>query len=759
MYHTRTLEFHKVLEIVADFAHSKLGREKVLSLFPISQVERIRRWFQEVEEAVLYLQVEQDISFSELEDIGEYLNVARVEGAVLTADKLLKVRRQLLVASSVRDRLRVGKYPSLESLADNISPLGELSKALDNALEPSGQVKDGASLELSAVRESIRSLKGEITSRLKKLLSDPSKAGWFSDRNIHIRNDRYVVAVRSERAGHFKGVVVDTSSSGRTVYMEPVHLVPLNNRLAMLREEERREEERILRELTSKVGRHAGALSRNQEVLAYLDSVFARARFALKYWATIPGVGRERRLFIVRGRHPLLCKVKGDGVVPLDVDMGREFTTLVITGPNTGGKTVALKTIGVLTLMALSGIPVTAEADSYFYVFKNVLADIGDEQEIESSLSTFSSHITRIKEILEGADRDSLVLIDELGTGTDPEEGSALAVAIAEYLHKKGSFNVITTHHGDLKVLAHGVPGMENASVEFDTRTLMPTYRLRVGVPGESNAFVIARRLGLPSEVVKRAEEVRGTRETDASRVSSWVMRAREEALRELERARSLREEAERRLEEAKKEAERLKESALNEVMKMVEEARNRVKEASAKGSHHLVRTTREIARRVSERRMEEVRPLIEEGSVVEVPSFGLKGRVLSVKGSRVEVDTGKMKMVVPLASVRPTGEKMKESGDSKRDITITIERSRDTFFPEINLIGKRVDDAIPELERFINDGYLLGMKSLKIVHGKGEGILKRAVHQYLKDHPLVQSYRLADEREGGSGVTLVELE
>ncbi len=760
MYHLEALEYFRLLEHLSEFAHSDLGRECVLSFRPLLNLREVERAFARVKEAMEFVDVEGDLQLAQLEDLSGIFDAASVEGAVLTPDAVKKVRGLLILAANVKKRLSDERYPNLRAFVSGISELKGLREAIDSVLDQAGRVRDDASKRLSEIRARISAIRGQIAERLRRFLSDPRRAGWFSDRNIHLRGDRYTVAVKSERAGYVKGLVVDTSASGRTVYMEPESVVQLNNRLAMARDEERREEERILRDLTSKIRYHLNSLRENQNLLAQIDALFAKARFAKEYRASVPQVGQQRRIHIIEGRHPILCRVKGvENVVPLDLELGSDFTTLIITGPNTGGKTVALKTVGLLTLMALSGIPVTAHPDSYFGFFRKVLADIGDEQDIESSLSTFSSHIKRIKTIVENADRDTLVLIDELGTGTDPEEGSALAVAIAEHLHKRGSLNVITTHHGDLKLLAYATPGMENASVEFDVESLSPTYRLLVGVPGESNAFVIAERLGLSGEVVERARALKGERLGGKGEVVSWIMRAKSDVEKKLEEAERLKEQAKRQLEEARREAERIKEEAYSEAARLVETAKSSIEEARSKGSGAVVKVAREVARRIAKEKEKEVRERISAGDVVELPAFGLKGRVVEVRGAKVEVDTGRMRMTVPLSSVKPTGERAEEcEAEGRRDVSVSIERSRDSFYPELKLLGKRVDEAIPELERFLNDGCLFGIKQLRIVHGKGEGILKRAVHDYLRDHPLVASFRLADEREGGSGVTLVEL-
>ncbi|BAT71707.1 DNA mismatch repair protein MutS2 [Thermosulfidibacter takaii ABI70S6] len=758
-YHTKALEFDKVVELIGSFCRSELGRETLKKIAqPSSDVDRINRFFGEVKDALLFLDLEQDLSLSALEDISLILEVAKIPNAILDAERIKRIKQQLILAKVTKGRLGDERYEHLRRLADELYSLEKLLEEIDAVLDEGGNVKDNASAELYSVRTQIRSLKGEITEKLRRIINDPARSRALADRNVHVRYDRYTLAVRSDRASLIEGMVVDSSSTGKTLFVEPKSVVFLNNKLARLKDQEKREIERILKKLTSKIGFHASALKYNQEMLSYIDAVFSKARFALRCDANLPAVGKERKVHIVNGRHPLLQAVIGEKVVPLNLELGNGTKTLVITGPNTGGKTVALKTVGILTLMALSGLPVTAGQDSYFYVFSKVLADIGDEQSIENSLSTFSSHVVRLKEVCEEADVNSLVLIDELGTGTDPEEGSSLAVAIVEHLHNRGSINIITTHHGELKLLAYATTGMENASVEFDVDTLSPTYRLLVGVPGESNAFIIAQRLGLPQSVIERAKEVKGR--SSKKETIQWILRAKEETNRALEEAKQKKEQALKELEKAKEEAEKIRQDALKQAEQLLVEVKESLKSKTGEPAKVDIKQVQNLIKNVKKQEEKEKRDVLKIGALVEVPGFGVTGKVVDIQGSKVEVDTGRMKLQVPVTSVKLVQRKVKEIETSKapRNVNVVIQRNRPTFYPELNIVGKRVDDALPELERFLNDGYLLGMRELRVVHGKGEGILKRAVHEYLREHPLVKAFYLADENKGGSGVTLVEL-
>ena len=755
-YSLETLEFDKVKEILAGYLSSPLGEVPLKDLAPVTDFDRVNRWFSEVKEAIEFVEVEDELPLADVEDLRDILESARLEGAVLSADKLLRVKRFLVLVAVLRRALSGEKYPTLSRLVQRFSPLDELKSSIGRVIDDSAEVRDTASSELEAVRGQIRGVKRAISERLRRIIHNPRFSRILQDRNVHIRDGRYVVAVRADRVRDIRGMVVDTSSTGYTAFVEPDGIIELNNRLAMLAKREKKEVEKILRSLTSLVGKHHRALMDNQRLAGYLDFVFAKAKYARDFKASIPRITKKRVVTIVEGRHPVLYRVKGDETVPLTLDLGRDFTTLIITGPNTGGKTVALKTVGLLSLMAASGIPVTAGPDSEFYLFEKVLADIGDEQSIEQNLSTFSSHIKRIAYMLERADSKSLILIDELGAGTDPEEGSALAVAIAEAFHEKGSLNVITTHHGELKVLAYKTEGMENASVEFDLEALSPTYRLLVGVPGKSNAFVIAEKLGLSPRVIEKAKSLKGTGEEEAH---FWIQKLKTEAEERLKEAQEAKEAAKALLDEARKEAESIKEQAYAEAERLIEEALSLKKERSP---GVRVKTARKVRGRIESLKEKEVKEAgIDVGDRVSVSGFNVEGTVVGIRGRTVEVDTGRMKIEVPFSALKLI-EKGKGEGEvsgSKKSINVFIKRERSSFFPELHIRGYRVDDAIPEVERFINDGYLLGIRNLKIIHGKGEGILKNAVHDYLRDHPLVKRYRLADEREGSSGVTLVELD
>ena len=750
-YSLEALEFSKVKDIISAYLNTSLGYSVLQKLQPSSDIETVKRWFAEVKEAIEFLDIYGELPLCEVEDIIELVLSSRVEGSVFSVDKILKIRKFLSIVRIIK--LSVKKeFTSLYSLVSKLSLLDEVKDAIDKVLDESGNVKDNASSELSHIRSSIRRIKGEISQRLKKILFDPKMSKVLRDRNVHLKGGRYTIAVRADRIKDVKGIVVDTSSSGQTVFVDPQDVVPLNNELSLLVSKEEKEIRRILGRLTSIIGKHCNSLIENQRICGYLDFVFAKAKFAKDFNASIPRITKERKINIIDGRHPLLYKIKGDATVPLNLELGKNFTTLIITGPNTGGKTVALKTIGILSLMAASGIPVTAHRDSEFFLFKRVLADIGDEQSIEQNLSTFSSHMKNIVEILKIADKNTLVLIDELGAGTDPEEGSALAVVIAEALHKKGSLNVITTHHSDLKLLAYRIEGIENASVGFDVDKLEPTYKLMMGIPGMSNALIIAERLGLSKELVEKARNI-CTRHDETSYIQKIKMDIKES----LDKAKAAEERAYTLLIEAEKEAKKIKEEALREANRIIDEA---LSVKSSANTSVKIKMAKSFKRKIQKVIEEEAKSEIDVGDKVYVAGFDVEGVVLEIEGKYAEIETGKMRVRVPLSNLKLIEKGKKDIGKEKeKAINVFIKRSRSTFFPELNVRGYRVDDAIPVIDRFLNDGYLLGIKDLKIIHGKGEGILKRAVHEFLKEHPLVKHFSLADERQGSSGVTLVELD
>ncbi len=709
------------------------------------------------------------LSLEGVPEIAQHLETVRPEGSTISRQGAWEVLLFLDGLASLKKRWPKGeRFSLLFAWVKGIRTLDGLATRLGEVFDSSGEIRDAASPGLLQVRSQLDSTRREIMGTLQRLLAKPQLQAHFRDRSITIRNGRYVVPVKSGSVHRVGGVVQDHSASGETAFLEPHSVVGLNNRLVSLERREEKEIERILRELSGKIRAHRGALSKNRRILGHLDLIFAKARWAMQRDAHVPAVVSRGHMGIERGYHPLLLSTKGrEGTVPLDLTLGKGFTTLVITGPNTGGKTVVLKTVGLLVLMVQSGLPVPASEDSQFPVFTNLWSDIGDEQNIEQSLSTFSAHMVKIREMLEKARPPALALIDEIGAGTDPAEGAPLAMAIIDELHQRGVWVVATTHYDSLKAFARMRRGMENASVTFDVETLRPLYRLEVGVPGRSNAFAVAERLGIPKRVVDRALRWKGRRESEADRFIRELereierVRAQQERLKEEEER--LKERISRGEEELRRRMEEV-ERLWEEEQRYISEIKGEIKEAKRqlndpKRLEFLQRKTAQRAREVGQRRprFASEQGVISPGDLVRIRGTNREGPVLSVGTKRVRVEVGGFVMEVPPEEVelvkRGGGDVPASPGD------VLFRPARVSAPPlEINLVGKRVDDALTILDRQIHNAYLAGRESIRVIHGIGQGILKSAVREALAEHPLVSRVEELPPSEGGAGATLAVL-
>ncbi len=774
----RVLEFNKIREQLALFAQSDLGREKCLSLTPMSGKEEVVRALEETEEAgvvLKYMGVNPMMPFS---DISLQVDMAR-KGATLTPGALMKIAETLKVAGSVRSALVTDREntPSVTSQASLLQPLRALRESIDETVLGENEISDRASPELADIRRHIRLCNERVRDKLNAYAHGSGTSKYLMDNIVTIRNGRYVLAVKQEYRQFVPGLVHDQSSTGATLYIEPMAVVELGNEIKGWQAKEKAEIERILLALSGQAAENASQLLGNLEVLAELDFVFAKASLAKDMEAVCPKVSVDGQVRFIRARHPLIDR---QTVVPLDFWIGDGFRTLVITGPNTGGKTVTLKTIGLLTLMAQSGLHIPAAYGSQIALFKEVYADIGDEQSIEQSLSTFSAHMTNIVTILRTVTDRDLVLFDELGAGTDPTEGAALAQAILSHLTQKGITAIATTHYSELKAYALSTKGVENASVEFDVNTLRPTYRLSIGVPGKSNAFEISRKLGLSEEMINDAKELLNH---DAIKFEDVIANAEyhrqiaekeqalaEEARRETVRMKNETERLFREAEEMERTADR---KAREKARAIVEKARldaekilndmKRLKQQASQGDMgQLVRQLDRMSDQFSDG-LESARHLpetedreIREGDTVLVTTLNAQGTVLSLSDDSAQVQIGVMKMNCSrkdLVFIK-SGQKVQK----KVSVTARVDSQSRQVSLSCDLRGLSLEEALSKADQYLDEAYLAGLHEVTLVHGKGTGVLRQGITRHLKKHAHVKSHRLGVYGEGEDGVTVVTL-
>ena len=781
-----TLEYPKIIEQLASEAAFSASRDLALALVPSADAAEVRQRLAYTTEARRLLEQRSDAGVRGARDVRPQVRAAERDIQLVPSD-LLAVQATLRSAAYV-SRLFTrldDTFPLLRTLAEDVPTRPALETHIAACISEEGDVLDSASPELRRLRAEIRGAQQRLQERLGTLVNEFRSA--LQEPIVTIRSERYVLPVRAEARSQVRGIVHDQSGSGATVFVEPLVVVEMNNRLRQLHLEERREVERILQELTQEVAREALAIRLAVELLAEIDLHLAKARYAGRLRATAPRTNGDGRLRLRRARHPLLT----GNVVPLDFWLGDETRMIVITGPNTGGKTVALKTVGLLALMAQAGLHIPADEESEVPIYANVFADIGDEQSIEQSLSTFSSHLSRIVEILASAGSGTLVLLDELGAGTDPTEGSALARAILSYLLAQGAEAVATTHYSELKVFAHEQPGIENASVEFNVETLSPTYRLSIGLPGRSNALAIAARLGLPQEIIEAARGFVGTAGVEmeglltglaAERAGAADERYRlsmeraeaEHQRRELERQREqFEEERTRILDEARAQARRESASLQAEIARIRTQMRRTqqspeqlsallsrartVEQRAAPTGPRVPRTQHDTGAAVGEERIAGPVAL---GDTVYVRTMGQRGEVVGPPNARgeVEVQLGALKVRVAGRDVERLSRRQARAADDRPLVILPPRDATEAPDLQLDLRGWRVDDALEAVEQHINDAALAGMPFVRILHGKGTGALRQAIRQQLARNPLVRSQVSAPANEGGDGITVVTL-
>ncbi|MCI7195403.1 MAG: endonuclease MutS2 [Acidaminococcus fermentans] len=780
-----TLEFDKVKTLLADQAGTSLGRKLALDLVSSSRFEQVKLAQEETAEAVQLLDEGKRLPLGGMTDISPLVKRTRV-GSILepedfkaigdTIDGLRHLKQFLLEDTE--------NAPALRDYGPQLGDFSRLSKQLSSALDEKGNIKDNASVKLQGLRTGILAAKNRVKDKLNSLLHDPNNQKYFQDALVTMREDRYVIPIKQEYRLNFPGVVHDQSASGATLFVEPMAVVNLNNDIKKYRLEEQAEVERILRTLTGHVGSEAENILSSLDIAAQVDLIGAKAALAQKLHCCRPMMILQQRLRITQGRHPLLDQEK---VVPLDINLGDDFTTLLITGPNTGGKTVALKTVGVFALMAQAGMFVPAR-EAILPVFGGVYADIGDEQSIEQSLSTFSGHMKNMISILDEVRDGDLVLVDEVCVGTDPTEGAALAMAMIEYLYKKKVLTIMTTHYSELKTFAYEHEGMENASVEFDPETLRPTYKLLMGVPGSSNAFYISKRLGLPQGILDEARTFIGEGHSNMERVLQNLEGERREYESRKDEIFALQREAEYLKNELTRQKQDLEKSR-NAILRKAREQADELYRNARRESTSILKELRANQDMVESRKVEQLAELSRKvlnknfsidgkpmpegqgltsgnaavGKQVYVKKIGQSGTIVALNGKEVTVRIGIMKMNLKLkdclllkeapSQPRSTHRTLKKS--TSQGHNLFVKKAQDATV-QIDVRGKTVDEAIPYVDKAIDDALLAGMDRFRLVHGKGTGMLRKGLLEYLDQHPNVLKTEMAPLNEGGFGATIV---
>ena len=782
------LEYMKIIDQLTQKASSPLGKEKCRRLRPSNSLSEIETMQLQTAHALTRLFQKGNINFGSVKDIRASLKRLEV-GSSLNIVELLTICSFLENVNRVKSYGRPDRDDTapdcLSAMFQTLEPLTPLSAEIRRCILSEEEISDDASPTLRQIRRGIKIANDRIHTQLNSIVNSNSRI-YLQDAVITMRNGRYCIPVKAEYKNQIPGMIHDQSSTGSTLFIEPMSIVKLNNDIRELELQEQKEIEVILARLSEEVAQYGEALSDNYTIMVELDFIFARAALAMEQNATAPVFNTKGIINLRKARHPLIHKKQ---VVPIDIRLGEDFDLLVVTGPNTGGKTVSIKTVGLLTLMGQSGLHIPAADRSQLSVFHEVYADIGDEQSIEQSLSTFSSHMTNVVSFLEKADRHSLVLFDELGAGTDPTEGAALAIAILSHLHKQGIRTMATTHYSELKVYALSSEGVENASCEFDVETLRPTYRLLIGVPGKSNAFAISSKLGLPDYIIEKAKEQISQEDEsfedmmtslEASRITIEKEQTEIQKYKlEIEALKKQLEEKQSKIDERK---ERILQNANEEAHKILQEAKDYADE-TIKLYHkfqkdHVDMSTVEKERQKLRQQMNKVeknmamkqkkqKPTkqlkasdLKVGDSVKVLSMNLKGTVSTKPDSRgnLFVQMGILRSQVNISDLELIDEPVIKTPSLSRTGQGKIKMSKSaSVSTEINLLGKTVDEAIAELDKYLDDAYIAHLSSVRIVHGKGTGALRQGVHNYLKRQKHVASYRLGTFGEGDAGVTIVE--
>ena len=783
-----SLEYPKIIERLTEKASSPMGKELCRKLQPSTDINKIRLMQTQTKDALTRLFQKGSVSFGSVKDIRGSLKRLEI-GSSLGIMEILSVCALLENTSRVKAYSRGDRSDlpsdSLDSMFEQLAPLSPLSSEIRRCILSEDEISDDASPALRQVRRNMKVTNDRIHTQLSGLVNGNART-YLQDSVITMRNGRYCIPVKAEYKGQVPGMIHDQSSTGSTLFIEPMAVVKLNNDMRELELQEQKEIEIILAGLSEQIAEEREAIALNLELMVQLDFIFARAGLAMDMNGSEPVFNEEGRVLLKKARHPLIPKKK---VVPIDIRLGDDFNLLIITGPNTGGKTVSLKTVGLLTLMGQAGLHIPALDRSELALFHEIYADIGDEQSIEQSLSTFSSHMTNIVSFLEKADSRSLVLFDELGAGTDPTEGAALAISILSYLHDKGIRTMATTHYSELKVYALSTPGVENACCEFSVETLRPTYRLLIGIPGKSNAFAISSKLGLSDQIIERAKEQISEQDESFEDVLSsleenrvTIENERLEIARYKEEIKTLKAQLESRQEKLDAQRDRILRQANEEAHKVLEEAKeyaeqtmklfhkfqkNNVDTSAVERERQELRKRMNKAEKNMSDRQETKKPKkqltakdIRPGDSVKVLSMNLKGTVGSRPDSKgfLFVQMGIIRSKVHLSDLELVDEPVITTPSLQKTGAGKIRMSKSaSVSTEINLLGRTVDEAIAELDKYLDDAYIAHLKSVRIVHGKGTGALRKGIHDYLRRQKHVSSFRLGEFGEGDAGVTIVD--
>lgn len=790
----RILEYDKIIMELSTYASSDIGREMCLLLEPVYEYEEIM-YRQKTTDCAVKIIFEKSLPpLSGFVDIRQVLARAKTQ-STLSCKDLMKIGQFLRAASKLK-----GFIPSsheqfqaneVYQIMARISTIPTLDQSISHAIAGEAELFDHASQTLMNIRRKIKDTQAQVKIHLERIVKQNSKA--LQEQLVTMRGNRYVVPVRADHRSEVPGIVHDTSSSGATLFIEPYPVVEANNKIREYLSEERDEIERILIALSLEVYNYVGVLNENVKIAAFVDFIFAKAGYAVKINAMPPIINNEGKVKLISARHPLIQK---DRVVPITIEIGFSFDTLVITGPNTGGKTVSLKTCGLFSLMAMSGLQIPAKENSIISIFKTIIADIGDEQSIEQNLSTFSSHMTNLVKIVDCAGPNTLVLVDELGSGTDPSEGAALAISILEYLASKKCTTIATTHYKELKLYAIRTPRVENACCEFDVETLQPTYKLLIGIPGVSNAFSISKKLGLPDFIINRARDFLSNEEVEFEKVIADTEQARKTAILVEQQTKLLLEEAKSEVEKAKHIRQEIEQKKKDIIFKSREEAREYMDDAYLEAQiliDEMKKTIKEQDILETKKQLEKLRSDIKSrrtlleneigkatlgsykrdndsieiviGDMYFTSALGISGMLVEgadSKGNCILL-TGNKRVTVPVSSLRVFSDNTNENDKGSKNIrkkamnTMTMSKKM-TMSTEIKLLGMNVEEACEKLDKFIDDAVLTGISSLRVVHGKGTGALRQAITLQLRKDKRVKSFRLGEYGEGDSGVTIVML-